>query len=90
MTVGPVHLLVLGFNRPDFHGEVITELERLRETDTVRVIDSLVVYKDAEGGPDVGLTDIGSSGGSTGCAPTGASPTANDPHDTAITTATRA
>ncbi len=49
MAIGPVQLLVLAFNQPDFHGEVIAELERLRETDTVRVIDSLVVYKDADG-----------------------------------------
>jgi uncharacterized membrane protein len=40
---------VLGFSHPDFHGEVIAELERLRESDTVRVIDALAVYKDAEG-----------------------------------------
>ena len=49
MAIGPVQLIVLGFNQPDFHGEIIAELERLRESDTVRVIDSLVVYKDADG-----------------------------------------
>ena len=49
MAVGPVQLIVLGFNHPDFHGEVIAELERLRESDTVCVIDSIAVYKDAEG-----------------------------------------
>jgi uncharacterized membrane protein len=49
MAIGPVQLIVLGFNHPDFHGEVIAELERLRENDTVRVIDALAVYKDAEG-----------------------------------------
>jgi uncharacterized membrane protein len=49
MAIGPVQLLVLGFTQPDFHGEIIAELERLRESDVVRVIDSLVVYKDAEG-----------------------------------------
>jgi uncharacterized membrane protein len=49
MAIGPVQLIVLGFNHPDFHGEIIAELERLRENDTVRVIDSLVVYKDATG-----------------------------------------
>ena len=49
MAIGPVQLIVLGFNHPNFHGEVIAELERLRESDTVRVIDSLVVYKDAQG-----------------------------------------
>jgi uncharacterized membrane protein len=49
MAIGPVQLIVLGFSHPDFHGEVIAELERLRESDTVRVIDALAVYKDADG-----------------------------------------
>jgi len=49
MAIGPVQLIVLGFDHPNFHGEVIAELERLRESDTVRVIDALAVYKDAEG-----------------------------------------
>src|ERR671924_1426123 len=49
MAIGPVQLLVLGFDHPDFHGEIIAELEKLRESDTVRVIDALAVYKDAEG-----------------------------------------
>ena len=49
MAIGPVQLIVLGFERPDFHGEIIAELERLRESDTVRVIDALAVYKDAAG-----------------------------------------
>jgi uncharacterized membrane protein len=40
---------VLGFTHPQFHGEIIAELEKLRESDTVRVIDALAVYKDAEG-----------------------------------------
>ena len=49
MAIGPVQLIVLGFNHPHFHGEIISELERLRESDTIRVIDSLAVYKDADG-----------------------------------------
>ena len=49
MAIGPVQLIVLGFNHPNFHGEVIAELERLRASDTVRVIDALAVYKDADG-----------------------------------------
>src|SRR5262249_9767628 len=49
MAIGPVQLIVLGFDHPNFHGEVIAELERLRESDMVKVIDSLVVYKDADG-----------------------------------------
>ncbi len=53
MSIGPVQLVVLGFNQPDFHGEIIAELERLRASDTIRVIDSLVVYKDAAGDVEV-------------------------------------
>jgi uncharacterized membrane protein len=49
MAIGPVQLLVLGFQHPDFHGEIIEELEKLRASDTVRLIDSLAVYKDAAG-----------------------------------------
>ncbi|MGY4772761.1 hypothetical protein ACXC9Q_38125 [Kribbella sp. CWNU-51] len=49
MAIGPVQLIVLGFSHPEFHGEIIAELERLRESDTVRVIDSLAVYKSADG-----------------------------------------
>jgi uncharacterized membrane protein len=48
-TIGPVQLLVLGFANPDFHGEIIEELERLRESDMIRVIDSLAVYKGPHG-----------------------------------------
>ena len=53
MAVGPVQLIVLGFPKPDFHGEIIAELERLRDSDTVRVIDALAVYKDDAGDVEV-------------------------------------
>jgi uncharacterized membrane protein len=49
MAIGPVQLLVLGFSHPEFHGEIIAELEKLKESDTVKVIDALAVHKDAEG-----------------------------------------
>src|SRR5256885_13300251 len=49
VAIGPVQLIVLGFSHPEFHGEIVAELERLRESDTVRVIDALAVHKDAEG-----------------------------------------
>jgi uncharacterized membrane protein len=49
MAIGPVQLIVLGFEHPNFHGEIVTELERLRASDMVRVIDALAVHKDAEG-----------------------------------------
>jgi hypothetical protein len=46
---GPVQLLLVGFDRPDFGGEVLAELERLRESDVVRLIDLLVVHRSADG-----------------------------------------
>jgi uncharacterized membrane protein len=49
MAIGPVQLIVLGFQHPEFHGEIVAELERLKESDTVRVIDALAVHKDADG-----------------------------------------
>lgn len=49
MAIGPVQLLVLGFDHPDFQGEIMNELQRLRNNDLVRVIDTLAVYKDDEG-----------------------------------------
>lgn len=49
MAIGPVQLLVLGFQQPDFRGEILAELDRLKENDVVRVIDALAVYKDAKG-----------------------------------------
>jgi len=49
MAVGPVQLLVLGFDEPEFHGEVTRELEKLRGSDTIRVIDALAVHKDPQG-----------------------------------------
>ena len=49
MAIGPVQLLAIGFYSPDFEGEVLEELRRLRESNAVRVIDALVVYKNEEG-----------------------------------------
>ena len=49
MAIGPVQLIVLGFDHPEFHGEIIAELERLRESDIVRVVDALAVHKDVHG-----------------------------------------
>jgi len=49
MTLGPVQLLALGFKNPEFRGEIVDQLERLRQSDTVRVIDALAVYKDGTG-----------------------------------------
>lgn len=49
MTMGPVQLLVVGFDDPQFNGGILAELDRLREGDIVRLVDLLVVRKDDEG-----------------------------------------
>ena len=49
MALGPVQLLVASFDAPDVNGEVLAELERLRESDSVRLVDVLIVRKDAAG-----------------------------------------
>ena len=49
MTIGPVQLMVLGFKDPQARGAIADELNRLRDSDMVRVVDALVVVKDANG-----------------------------------------
>ena len=54
MAIGPVQLIVLGFSHPDFHGEIIAETRTAgAEQHQVRVIDSIAVYKDADGNLEV-------------------------------------
>ena len=49
MSIGPVQMLILGIEDPKFKGEALAELQKLRDADIIRVIDALVVWKDAEG-----------------------------------------
>jgi len=49
MTLGPVQLLVVGFDDPKFTGEIDAELNKLRDSDIIRLIDALAVRKDATG-----------------------------------------
>ena len=49
MAFGPMQVLVVGFDDPQFTGEIAAELKRLREHDIVRLIDLLVVMKDEDG-----------------------------------------
>ncbi|MGZ8571027.1 MAG: hypothetical protein ACXWW5_02245 [Actinomycetota bacterium] len=46
---GPVQILVVGFKDPDFKGEILAELQRLKELDIIRLVDMVAVYKDADG-----------------------------------------
>lgn len=49
MTLGPVQMLVVGFDEPKFTGEIAEELAKLRDSDVIRLIDVLAVWKDANG-----------------------------------------
>ena len=49
MAIGPVQMLVIGFDDPDFDGSILAELERLRDADLIRLIDLMAVHKDDEG-----------------------------------------
>jgi hypothetical protein len=44
-----VQVLVVGFDEPSFSGEVLAELTRLREAGIVRLVDVLLVSRDADG-----------------------------------------
>ena len=47
--IGPVQVLVVGFDRPTFSGEVLAELTRLREAGIVRLVDVLLVSRADDG-----------------------------------------
>jgi uncharacterized membrane protein len=49
MTIGPVQLVVLGFEHGEFTGEIAAELGRLRDHDVIRLVDLLFVSKDESG-----------------------------------------
>jgi uncharacterized membrane protein len=51
--LGPVQLLVVGFDEPKFTGQILDELKRLKDLDVVRLLDLMVVQKNAEGEIDV-------------------------------------
>lgn len=59
MAIGPVQMLILGFDDPTFTGEIVAELQRLKEQDIVRLIDAIAVRKDADGNVDtLQLSDL--------------------------------
>ena len=49
MTYGPVDFLALEFKGNNFKGEILKELNKLMAAKTIRVIDMVLVYKDAQG-----------------------------------------
>ena len=63
--IGPVQVLVVGFDQPTFTGEVLAEFTRLREAGLVRLIDVLLVSRSEDGtletleAPDAAAADLG-------------------------------
>jgi Family of unknown function (DUF6325) len=48
-VIGPVQVLVVGFDQPTFSGEVLAEFTRLREAGIVRLIDVLLISRAEDG-----------------------------------------
>ena len=63
--IGPVQVLVVGFDQPTFTGEVYAEFTRLREAGLVRLIDVLLVSRSEDGtletleAPEAAAADLG-------------------------------
>jgi hypothetical protein len=51
-VIGPVQVLVVGFDQPTFSGEVLAEFTRLREAGLVRLLDVLLVARAEDGSLD--------------------------------------
>ena len=49
LTLGPVQMLIVGFEGDKFDGSIMKELDRLKEHDIVRLIDLLFVKKNEDG-----------------------------------------
>lgn len=54
MELGPVQLMVIGFDHHDFHGTIAAELARLGDQGLIRVLDAMIVSK----GPDGVVTAV--------------------------------
>jgi hypothetical protein len=58
--LGPIEILIVDFDGYRFKGEIMPELERLKEADIVRLVDLLVVRKDRSGALAIlTATDLG-------------------------------
>jgi uncharacterized membrane protein len=63
-VIGPVQVLVVGFDQPTFSGEVLAEFTRLREAGLVRLIDVLLVSRSEDGTLDtMEASEAGDLGG---------------------------
>ncbi len=56
MTLGPLEYLVIGFDKPDFHGRIAEEIQKVVEKRIIRLVDVVAAEKDANG--DVKIIEI--------------------------------
>jgi uncharacterized membrane protein len=56
MTLGALEYIVVGFDHPDFKGKIADEIGRVIDAGIVRLIDAVVVRKDAVG--DVSIVEV--------------------------------
>ena len=63
--MGPVQVLVVGIDHPNFSGLVLSEFARLREAGIVRLLDLLLVARAADGSFDTiaAPTELGTASG---------------------------
>ena len=48
-SAGPLQVLTVAFDGNHFHGEILPELDRLKQQNIIRIIDMVVVRKDPDG-----------------------------------------
>ncbi len=56
MTLGALEYIVVGFDHPDFKGKIADEIGRVIDAGIVRLVDAVVVHKDAAG--DVAIVEV--------------------------------
>lgn len=49
MSLGPLQLVVIAFEKPEPDGSVLGELNAVRQQGFIRLVDAMGVYKDAQG-----------------------------------------
>jgi hypothetical protein len=66
--MGPVQVLVVGFDRPAFSGEILAEFTRLRQAGIVRLVDLLLVSRAGDGTVETLAAPAGTDAGLGGLA----------------------
>lgn len=56
MALGPIEVLVVGFPGSQFNGEILPEIERLIENNTISLVDGLLLQKETDG--EVSFTEF--------------------------------